>query len=146
MNLLNSKNLYIENFSSRKTMVSLVPMAGWGAGRGNKKWIQRNLMASLWDSLNKVKEQKLNLGQIKNQTWPKSPTPPLTHFLSPTACPWSSRRTFGSMDPWSKPTSSSQRKQMTRTFPRPSCKWPGNSSAEGWQSRLDRYDIRGCLL
>lgn len=49
-------------------MVSLVPMVGRGAGRGNKKWIQRNIMASLWDSLNKVKEQKLNLGQIKNQT------------------------------------------------------------------------------
>ena len=41
-------------------MVSLVPMGG-----KTKKWIQRNIMASLWDSLNKVKEQKLNLGQIK---------------------------------------------------------------------------------
>lgn len=58
----------MENFSPLKTMVSLVPMAGRGAGQGNKKWIQRNIMASLWDSLNKVKEQKLNLGQIKNQT------------------------------------------------------------------------------
>ena len=44
-------------------MVSLVPMEG-----KTKKWIQRNIMASLWDSLNKVIEQKLNLGQIKNQT------------------------------------------------------------------------------